>query len=124
MRIIKFKQAIKEQLAAGITLPFRWHRWGYLGHGFDGLTLPLGKMDGDDRPSFQYTGIKDKLKKEIYEGDLLKDNGGNIGTVIWNQDDCSFCLDFPHVETQPLDREFSQSMEVVGNIYEKPRKKK
>jgi hypothetical protein len=72
----------------------------------------------------QYTGLKDTNKKEIYEGDLLKDDGGNIGEVIWNQDDCSFCLDFPHVETQPLDREFSQSMKIIGNIYEKPRKKK
>ena len=61
----------------------------------------------------QYTGLKDKGGKEIYEGDIVKDNFGH-----WDKQP---------VEMTPLFwHEFIEyglenaSLEIIGNIYENP----
>ena len=81
----------------------------------------------DDVELMQYTGLKDKNRVEIYEGDILKvfeeDGSETIASVKWGDHYPAFTLE-PEIE----DLEYNslqhaalvQSCEIIGNIYEHP----
>lgn len=90
----------------------------------DYIRLPLEKAN-----LMQYTGLKDKNGKEIYEGDILTCEGGyeapegeevcqDVSQVYWDNDLLQFrvqcrCGDFWSLEEYDYE-------EIIGNIYQNP----
>lgn len=64
----------------------------------------------------QFTGLTDKTKKPIYEGDVVKSFDGIISEIIWNESVAAFS-DTNGDEWGMIEPSF---IEVIGNIYENP----
>lgn len=88
----------------------------------------------DDAIWMQYTGLKDKNGKEIYEGDVLFGREeGNGETTAWTdvylivffKDGC-FKVREKKIDENSVwcdnlcDNDFTEEYEIIGNIYENP----
>ena len=73
---------------------------------------------GGKAPLMQFTGLLDKNRKEIYEGDIIEDSVGNA-VVIFK--DGAFRIDIAFC---PILGEYNYSCSVLGNIYENPNLRK
>lgn len=66
----------------------------------------------------QYTGLKDKNGKEIYEGDIVKDHNEWIAVIVWREKMAAFGIKW--VDGVEDDFEFHLPCEIIGNIHENP----
>lgn len=96
--------------------------------------MPLVDLlnDGDDLVIMQYTGLKDKNGREIYEGDIVKCYAREewaieagidsklvfygTGEIIWFKNECGFGIK----GQDPTFLGWYECFEVIGNIYENP----
>ena len=86
--------------------------------------LSIKKILFEDVELLQYTGLKDKNGKEVYEGDVFIHNNHKF-EVVWdstrfigldnNRSGKGYCC---YVDSHYKDG--SSSIEVIGNIYENP----
>ena len=72
----------------------------------------------------QYTCLKDKNGKEIYEGDILTNSYGKIDVVIFYENGffgkSKSNMGKNYYWYNPLSSDYIKNKEVIGNIYENP----
>ena len=121
MREIKFRAWIKEVdeireveyinfWKKMISFPNKFCKEYYLNADFDEIEL------------MQYTGLKDKNNKEIYEGDIVKLRANHgIGVVKYYDEWGAFVIEY--IKPRPLavlGNYYKENIEILGNIYENP----
>lgn len=78
-------------------------------------------IDCNDCELMQFTGLNDKNGKEIYEGDILREDRGSIGKVIFING--AFKCQMTHSKYAPWQiyhKKHKFYFEIIGNIYENP----
>ena len=112
-RIIKFRawhEKLERMIFAGFSI------------GVGGGTLwkdESGKSWGD-LELLQYTGLKDKNGKEIYEGDIVRLDHWSPKEYIVEFNRGAFCFKHNKDDASYNDCKYLEKCEVIGNIHENP----
>lgn len=110
----------------------------------DSASLGFTTLYSKEYPVLQYTGLKDKNGKDVYEGDIVKihrcytrpfinekneidykliDEGEvEIGQIFWGCFSQRYLVSYEHIrydDTEDFDKS-SHRVEVIGNIFENP----
>ncbi len=69
----------------------------------------------------QFTGLKDRNEKEVYDGDIFKSPSGILFYVLWYRD--GWCYNNVNDDPEHISgrlSEIANYWKVIGNIYENP----
>lgn len=119
MREIKFRAWVKDRKAIFevISIDYVSKKVTYIVER-TGHLLNIRHDKFNDVELMQYTGIKDKDNKEIYEGDIVIQNNKRH-RVIFDEENARFCIRDDEFELNVgFTNNNNERMEVVGNIYE------
>ena len=109
-REIKFRAFVDGSMLDVVTLDFdNKEVW------FDGFCMDFKNVE-----LMQFTGLYDKNGKEIYEGDICRDEDG-LGVVYWEKDCWMYGFvqdDSSYKSDGYMLREMVDDCEIIGNIFE------
>ena len=132
------KNGEKVEMATGEKLPGHWVYGGIFPGIGDYSIIYGGETEKDlerhivySETVGQYTGLKDKNGKRIFEGDIVAQNwydydeprDDSFGKVVFCEYDCSFSvMDVNKDGFMPLGRcgSYHWEVEVIGNIHDNP----
>ncbi len=102
---------------------------GNIGLGEGSVIITEDVKKGNELIWMQFTGLKDKNGKEIFEGDIVIHKNGYKYIVEFSEINAKWCLVQPRKEdgnvlegvyTGGIDGQDIWRCEVIGNIYENP----
>ena len=132
------KNGEKVEMATGEKVPGHWVYGGIFPGTGDYSIIYGGETEKDlerhvvySETVGQYTGLKDKNGKRIFEGDIVAQNwydydeprDDSFGKVVFCEYDCSFSvMDVNKDGFMPLGRcgSYHWEVEVIGNIHDNP----
>lgn len=122
-RIIKFRVRSEDQKTYGYKFPynsigdFYVNTRGKVFSDFGNTVAPEVRQDAFIIE--QYTGLKDKNGKEIYEGDIVRWVDDYDENAYINFDEGCFWVNWP-INSERINGDMVDDLEVIGNIHENP----